>query len=937
MKKIMVLLAVMLLLASGALAVSFWSSSSNLLTGNAVVQTTSGPYEWTSWLNRDYPGGVGDFETTADFVRDGDIPCANPVAIECVTYATGADYTTTGEVYSCDPKTGGVCRNDNQPDDSCQNYKVRFGCPVENATEQFCAEDNGIIVEAYAPKNGFALSDYTSSLSFTLNTPYIVHSNGQSYTFEVIGGNDLYQSIILSVSGHKESMVAGESEDFGDLEIFLEEVSASKTTGSVTGKLIIFDTSLHPGVELNLFLAKSCDSSTKLRTYACSGNHAQVIASNTCSYVCANGACESGVENERYCVEQDGLAVTSNFKKGFALEEYYMTMVLDQNRPQTVEVDDAPHTFEVLGGSPTDGLAIIRVTAGTAVKTMTMHAGDATTILGADILVQSVFMSDADTSSVQATLFVSDSLPPAAIVVAAPFTSCAGGNVVTAACDTTNTFITKTTAACRYGCLNGACVEASNAYNTSVDLKVNGVDDPAAVLQGGTFTVTWTSSPDIVSCDTYGNFVPTADASALWTDLSVAPNGSVDLMAAMAMSEDLNQLQNVSMVEIGIQCWDDQRNDVTDTIDVPVAHSPIDDCTSLISMTSCLDDSSCYWDQETDACLSFATPKTCSDPDHGDVTEQTHTYGFRAGVTDEREARIRTGGLDVCVDNETLKEYYCSDSMTIASKTWDCTCVAGACIDDQPSPELVDIAAIGFNLRVSGDEAQMFMRYSETGLVPSDNYVTTVYIGFEPLVYLQDSDESTHRAFLQTNPVFDLTFSDDIPSWVNSFYLVAAMDNDDDIDESFPNNNCVRQEFQMVRDASGKVVNVKKVGLPVVGCNLGYDLVDMTDEELLARYAPNASCSVDSDCDAGMACFDGLCKQAQVSSCDTCLYGDACVPIGYRTPDDYCSLQNGFVSQKESGSYCNNNFECSSNLCLDSQCVEQGFLDRLLEFLRRLF
>lgn len=83
---------------------------------------------WTSWLNRDQPGGSGDFETLRDFVAEGKA-CENPEKIECRT-RSGKDWTETGEVYQCVARVGGVCRNSSQPQGKrCSDYEVRFYCP----------------------------------------------------------------------------------------------------------------------------------------------------------------------------------------------------------------------------------------------------------------------------------------------------------------------------------------------------------------------------------------------------------------------------------------------------------------------------------------------------------------------------------------------------------------------------------------------------------------------------------------------------------------------------------------------------------------------------------------------------------------------------------------------------------------------------------------
>lgn len=82
---------------------------------------------WTPWLERDIPGGQGDYETLADFLAAG-LACPNPIGIECQT-TSGVDWTLTGDVYTCDPAIGGVCVNADQPDGACENYQVRFLCP----------------------------------------------------------------------------------------------------------------------------------------------------------------------------------------------------------------------------------------------------------------------------------------------------------------------------------------------------------------------------------------------------------------------------------------------------------------------------------------------------------------------------------------------------------------------------------------------------------------------------------------------------------------------------------------------------------------------------------------------------------------------------------------------------------------------------------------
>lgn len=96
---------------------SFASTDAVQLSGN-----------WTQWLNRDTPGGSGDYETLQEFLKAGQA-CPQPLSIECQT-ADGLGWQEAGQTYSCTTAGGGLCRNDAQPAGSrCRDYRVRFLCP----------------------------------------------------------------------------------------------------------------------------------------------------------------------------------------------------------------------------------------------------------------------------------------------------------------------------------------------------------------------------------------------------------------------------------------------------------------------------------------------------------------------------------------------------------------------------------------------------------------------------------------------------------------------------------------------------------------------------------------------------------------------------------------------------------------------------------------
>jgi hypothetical protein len=67
-----------------------------------------------------------------------------------------------------------------------------------------------------------------------------------------------------------------------------------------------------------------------------------------------------------------------------------------------------------------------------------------------------------------------------------------------------------------------------------------------------------------------------------------------------------------------------------------------------------------------------------------------------------------------------------------------------------------------------------------------------------------------------------------------------------------------------------------------------------------------------------------------------CLYQDKCLPYGYRVGSNYCNLDNTLKEQNSNGA-CDNNFECVSNLCANSQCISPSFLQQIINFFKNLF
>lgn len=70
---------------------------------------------------------------------------------------------------------------------------------------------------------------------------------------------------------------------------------------------------------------------------------------------------------------------------------------------------------------------------------------------------------------------------------------------------------------------------------------------------------------------------------------------------------------------------------------------------------------------------------------------------------------------------------------------------------------------------------------------------------------------------------------------------------------------------------------------------------------------------------------------------DSCSLDGKCYPFGYRKEGKYCSDEGKFVIENLAGASCENNFECSSNLCISNECVSQGLIQRVFDWLKKIF
>lgn len=72
--------------------------------------------------------------------------------------------------------------------------------------------------------------------------------------------------------------------------------------------------------------------------------------------------------------------------------------------------------------------------------------------------------------------------------------------------------------------------------------------------------------------------------------------------------------------------------------------------------------------------------------------------------------------------------------------------------------------------------------------------------------------------------------------------------------------------------------------------------------------------------------------------CDGCLDSENnCLPIGVRIANEFCDINKELKPQLQTDMYCNNNFECDSNVCVTNKCIGKGFLERILAWFMNIF
>ncbi|KAI8498127.1 hypothetical protein Bbelb_240710 [Branchiostoma belcheri] len=183
---------------------------------------------WTGWFDRDDPWDTGDWETLTSLRREntGQI-CSAPTAVHARVISTQAEASLAGEdIFSYDTTTGFICRKQDQDDNTCLDYEVRFCCPQ---TASAC-EDQALRLSC---SNGRTLFIVDATYGRTTSS----HSCRCGFLFQCRTNcrSDTSLAVVRAAcQGKQRCAVAASNDVFGDPCLFVQkylEVSYRCTTG----------------------------------------------------------------------------------------------------------------------------------------------------------------------------------------------------------------------------------------------------------------------------------------------------------------------------------------------------------------------------------------------------------------------------------------------------------------------------------------------------------------------------------------------------------------------------------------------------------------------------------------------------------------------------------------------------------------------------------
>ncbi len=272
-------------------------------------------------------------------------------------------------------------------------------------------------------------------------------------------------------------------------------------------------------------------------------------------------------------------------------------------------------------------------------------------------------------------------------------------------------------------------------------------------------------------------------------------------------------------------------------------------------------------------------------------------------------------------DSCFLIEYSCSEDKNLLSAEYSCPngCQDGACIkgeDDQENSES-EAKLILVKSEVITDESRLkdldFSEYgfvslneSEYNFLPrnSDKDEVWVYV-YKTTKYLKGDFEP----ILTKGIPSDFSFEDFGTPYFNYYQIYG---------ETIPCDECSLTEFNFSFIYWSSNENSVILYLPdssVLDNSEKYSEIKDLVEKYKDIYAPSEVPYLSED------------EEQTPSACQ----------LGYRKSGSYCNEDGIYVTQKNAESFCDNSFECESNLCIDGECVSSSLWQKIINFFKNIF
>lgn len=365
------------------------------------------------------------------------------------------------------------------------------------------------------------------------------------------------------------------------------------------------------------------------------------------------------------------------------------------------------------------------------------------------------------------------------------------------------------------------------------------------------------------------------------------------------------------------------------------------------------------------ACVS--AQKSCRDTDGG------LNYNTKGNVTVcnfDSSNTCTAGSPDICVSNVDLRETSCNgDSIVFSTYTCPNGCRDGVCVQAQPQNLTCSETDGGYNIYVKGTTTSSTESVSYTDSCLDIRYLTEYSCGDgENKGYNIVNTVNCYNGCLDgiclINPSqysykLNITYSASNPSivWADVGYDYLQLTS------LTLNGKNYNVSIDLIGDNEVRLV-VNNRTTPILSSGSQYKLYDnsvLTINSIMvfargehkqdyAVFSINVSSNSNSNVPSGSngnsnnnvnntnsGNGNSNYKNNTLICESGCALNNSCVSVGFIISKTYCSIDKAFVSQKTSGATCENNFECSSNVCAANKCVSQNLIQKIIAWFSRLF